>query len=80
MGPRWPTRFRPPAFFACSGIRQVAEELKTMFDNLSDRLGGVFDKLKGRGVWPEKVGTTFSVRSNDHKQIAARAGEHRAYV
>ena len=25
-----------------------------MFDNLSDRLGGVFDKLKGRGALKEQ--------------------------
>ncbi|MGB3471887.1 MAG: hypothetical protein WBA51_13785 [Erythrobacter sp.] len=41
-----------------------------MFDSLSDRPGGVFDKLKGHGAMPEKVGTTFSVRHCDHKQSA----------
>ena len=42
-----------------------------MFDNLSDRLGGVFDKLKGRGALSEKVAPTFSVRQRDHKNSAA---------
>ena len=51
-----------------------------MFDNLSDRLGGVFDKLKGRGALPEKVGATFSVRQGDQKQLAARNVKGLAYV
>jgi len=42
-----------------------------MFDNLSDRLGGVFDKLKGLGVMPEKVDSTSSVRHRDKQETAA---------
>ena len=42
-----------------------------MFDNLSDRLGGVFDKLKGRGALPEKVVSTFSVWQRDCNGWAA---------
>src|SRR5690606_39041740 len=54
---RWPARFRPPAilsfdgyarFFGPSGPIEVM-----MFDSLSDRLGGVFDKLRGRGALTE---------------------------
>ncbi len=33
-----------------------------MFDTLSDRLGGVFDKLKGHRAFPAKVGTGFAFR------------------
>src|SRR6202043_2375216 len=44
---RWPTRFRPPAFSAFGVIWP-------MFDTLSDRLGGVFDKLRGRGALKEQ--------------------------
>ncbi|MDJ0977975.1 MAG: hypothetical protein QNI87_05510 [Erythrobacter sp.] len=51
-----------------------------MFDNLSDRLGGVFDKLKGRGAWPGKVGTTFSVRPCDQKIAAAPSLKDARYV
>ncbi|UAB77375.1 hypothetical protein INR77_11215 [Erythrobacter sp. SCSIO 43205] len=51
-----------------------------MFDNLSDRLGGVFDKLKGRGVMPEKMDTTFSVRHRDYQELAANNGGGVNYV
>src|SRR5690606_17903080 len=43
---RWPTRFRPPALLAF-GVREA------MFDTLSDRLTGVFDRLRGRGALNE---------------------------
>ncbi|MEM7664231.1 MAG: hypothetical protein AAF250_00110 [Pseudomonadota bacterium] len=45
-----------------------------MFDNLSDRLGGVFDKLKGFRAFPTKVETTFVVRKSDRQIIAADTG------
>jgi hypothetical protein len=45
-----------------------------MFDTLSDRLGGVFDKLKGRGVLAGKVGTTFPVRKRAQQEQAAPRG------
>ncbi|MET4132236.1 hypothetical protein ABIE62_001365 [Porphyrobacter sp. MBR-155] len=49
-----------------------------MFDTLSDRLGGVFDKLKGRGVFAGKVGTAFPVRKRaDHRKAASVGGVHR---
>src|SRR5688500_19806093 len=44
-GARWPASFRPPAFFVWSRLR--------MFESLSDRLGGVFDRLRGRGALTE---------------------------
>jgi signal recognition particle subunit SRP54 len=46
---RQPTRFRPLAFFAWSKIRSEGH----LFDTLSDRLGSVFDRLKGRGALTE---------------------------
>src|SRR5829696_5151853 len=46
---RWPARFRPPAFHA---FLLVHREI-WMFESLSDRLGGVFDKLRGRGALSE---------------------------
>jgi len=51
-----------------------------MFDTLSDRLGGVFDKLKGRGVFAGKVGTTFPVRERAHQMAAALIVGERRYV
>ncbi|MEL7447380.1 MAG: hypothetical protein AAGK02_16510 [Pseudomonadota bacterium] len=49
-----------------------------MFDNLSDRLGGVFDKLKGRRAFRAKVGTGFALPRRDLKMNAAfDAGEAR---
>jgi hypothetical protein len=51
-----------------------------MFDTLSDRLGGVFDKLKGRGAFAGKVGTTFPVRKRAHQGQAAPRGEVTRYV
>jgi len=49
MGARWPARFRPPAL-----LRLAAEEWsERMFESLSDRLGGVFDRLRGRGALTE---------------------------
>src|SRR3569623_3174021 len=50
---RWgrrPTRFRPPACFAFTG-RQRSFGL--MIDSLSARLGGEFDRLRGRGALTE---------------------------
>jgi hypothetical protein len=49
------------------------EELKTMFDNLSDRLGGVFDKLKGRTSVSSKSGNRFC-GSETHINKAALTG------
>lgn len=51
-----------------------------MFDTLSDRLGGVFDKLKGRGAFPAKAGTGFAVRKRDHKEYAAMIGKEPRHV
>jgi signal recognition particle subunit SRP54 len=48
---RWSARFRPPAFFAF--IRSLVRE-QCVFDSLSDRLGGVFDRLRGRGALREE--------------------------
>jgi len=48
-GARQPTRFRPLAFFAWSKIGSEGH----LFDTLSDRLGSVFDRLKGRGALTE---------------------------
>src|SRR5438270_7129737 len=47
MGARRPTRFRPPAYFAFEVRRDK------VFDPLSDRLGSVFDRLRGRGALNE---------------------------
>ena len=41
-----------------------------MFDSLSDRLGGVFDKLKGHEAFPAEVGTTSALRKRDRKESA----------
>ncbi len=50
-----------------------------MFDNLSDRLGGVFDKLKGRKqAFPAKVGTGFAVRKRAEK--TPQSMRNRAHV
>jgi hypothetical protein len=51
-----------------------------MFDTLSDRLGGVFDRLKGRGVFAGKVGTTFPVRKRAQQGQAALRGGVTRYV
>jgi|GEM_PF-6507862 len=51
-----------------------------MFDTLSDRLGGVFDKLKGCGVFAGKVGTTFPVRKRAQPERAAPSGGALRYV
>ena len=48
-GARQPTRFRPLASFAWSKIGSEGH----LFDTLSDRLGSVFDRLKGRGALTE---------------------------
>src|SRR5882762_3634996 len=51
MGARRPTRFRPPAQFAFGPPYGAQGDEETgMFDTLSDRLGSVFDKLRGRGA------------------------------
>jgi signal recognition particle subunit SRP54 len=46
---RWSASFRPPAFCSFSRL----DEGLIMFDKLSDRLGGVFDRLRGRGALNE---------------------------
>src|ERR1051325_8858798 len=46
-GARWPAGVRPPAVFAFGGLE------KSMFESLSDRLSGVFDRLRGRGALNE---------------------------
>src|SRR4051794_28992104 len=47
MDARWPARFRPPAILRLDGPE------KSMFESLSDRLSGVFDRLRGRGALGE---------------------------
>ncbi|RYE44811.1 MAG: hypothetical protein EOP21_06985, partial [Hyphomicrobiales bacterium] len=37
-----------------AGVFRVLEFIGPMFDTLSDRLGGVFDKLRGRGALKEQ--------------------------
>src|SRR3546814_13688532 len=40
--------------FCVGGLRVLAERIGVgMFDSLSDRLGGVFDRLRGRGALTE---------------------------
>jgi hypothetical protein len=56
------------------------EEKWAMFDTLSDRLGGVFDKLKGRGVFAGKAGTAFPVRKRAQQGRAASVGGELQYV
>jgi hypothetical protein len=51
-----------------------------MFHTLSDRLGGVCDKLKGRGAFAGKVGTTFPLRNRARHGQAAPRGGVRCYV
>lgn len=51
-----------------------------MFDTLSDRLGGVFDMLKGRGAFAGKVGTTFPVRKRAQQGQAAPCGGVTSHV
>jgi len=46
---RWPARFRPPALLRLAPVGVV----EAMFESLSDRLGGVFDRLRGRGALTE---------------------------
>src|SRR5205809_4747468 len=48
---RWPARFRPPAIFVWAASQRRLE--KSMFESLSDRLSGVFDRLRGRGALNE---------------------------
>jgi hypothetical protein len=45
-----------------------------MFDNLSGRLGEVFDKLKGPQAFPAKVGTGFAVRKRANGKAASIEG------
>ena len=47
-----------------------------MFDTLSDRLGSVFDRLKGQQAFPAKVGTGFAFRKRAHiaKAFPAKVG------
>lgn len=51
-----------------------------MFDTLSVRLGGVFDKLKGRGAFAGKAGTAFPVRKCAQQGQAALIGGVLHYV
>src|SRR6202007_1058024 len=57
MGQRWSARFRPPALLRCAvgqGFPGCLHPIEVMmFDSLSDRLGGVFDRLRGRGALTE---------------------------
>jgi hypothetical protein len=45
-----------------------------MFDNLSDRLGGVFDKLKGRASVSSKSGNRFCGSETRIKKAATIMG------
>ncbi len=51
-----------------------------MFDVLSDRLGSVFDKLKGSQAFPAKVGTGFAVRKHAEQANAPLIAKGSSHV
>src|SRR5215470_4215124 len=51
MRPRHPSRRRLRLRLR---VRQLADGTTSLFDNLSERLGGILDRLTGRGALTEK--------------------------